>query len=212
MINIRNSIEPLRNAPVNLRPEEEINPYLVVEWFFWPAHELIKNRRRLEKWLLYAIDTRNNWTRNKLVNCIHKFGDMACLLEALWLIHKRGDRFTKAETLVRGTEDNPYYVWSAKVKDSLKWNEKYTNEDFCTWSLTEDEEKNPFQAVDLFFEKQDLFDAKEKLDWWCRTAVSNNMDFELMDRKIMVEFHDDMVRILEAAFIIAETKQLIRGD
>jgi hypothetical protein len=90
MINIANSAQRWRNAPVYLTPEAAINPYLVLEWFFYPSSPLPKYRKWMERWVIAAIEKKNKWNRNKLIRCIHRFQEVAALLDALWIIYERG--------------------------------------------------------------------------------------------------------------------------
>lgn len=207
MINIENTDPQLRNAPVGLTPEQVANPYIVLEWFFYPLDYLPKYRKRLEKWLIAAIQDKNRWKRNKLVRCIYCFQEMARLLDALWIVYQRGDCLTKDETKIRGGIDQPHYRWSEKVHEAMKF-EMYNESQFELQKITVEEEQEPFTVVNKFFEGQDLFNAKAKLDLWCHTAISNSWEYTKMDKKDLFDFYEQIIRLLEAVFVIVEVRLL----
>jgi hypothetical protein len=207
MINIRNTDPQLRNSPVGLTAEMAANPYQVLEWFFYPSDHLPKYRKRLQKWLIAAVQDRNKWKRNKLVRCIYSFQGIARLLDALWIIYQRGDLLTKEETKIRGGIDEPYYHWSKRVQEAIEF-EKYDEEEFDLQKITVEEEQEPHIVIKKFFENQDLFSAKEKLDFWCHTAITNAWEYTTMDKKELFEFYDQIIRVLEAVFVIVEARLL----
>lgn len=207
MINIRNSDPQWRNSPVGLTAEIAANPYQVLEWFFYPSDHLPKYRKRLQKWLVVAIQDKNKWKRKKLVRCIYSFQGIACLLEALWIIYLRGDLLTKEETKIRGGIDEPHYHWSNRVQEAIEF-EKYDEEEFVLQNITVEEEQEPHLVINKFFEDQDLFSAKEKLDFWCHAAITNAWEYTTMDKKELFEFYAQIIRLLEAVFVIVEVRLL----
>jgi hypothetical protein len=210
MISIRNSDPQWRNSPAGLTPEMVADPYQVLEWFFYPSDHLPKYRRRLEKWFIAAIRDKNKWKRNKLVRCIYSFREISALLDALWIIYQRGDWLSKEETKIRGGIEEPHYQWSYRVQEAIEfW--KYDEKLFDLQKITVEEEQEPFTVISKFFSDQDLFDAKEKLDFWCHTAITNSWEYSSMDKKELFEFYQQIIRLLEAVFVIVEIRLLRIG-
>ncbi|WP_299580490.1 hypothetical protein [Mucilaginibacter sp.] len=207
MITIQNSAPQWRNAPVGLTPEEFENPYDVLVHFFYPSNYLCRYRKWLERWLIAAIEDNNKWKRDKLIRCIYTFQRMGQMLDALWIIYQRGDRLTKEETSIRGGIDTPYYEWSNYILDAMKWF-NYKDDDFELQELTTGEEQEPFLVVDEFFASRDVFDAKQTLDFWCHSAIVNSWEYSTMDVKELYDFYKEMIRLIEAVFVIVEVRAL----
>jgi hypothetical protein len=211
MINITNSAQRWRNAPVYLTPEAAINPYLVLEWFFYPSSPLPKYRKWMERWVIAAIEKKNKWNRNKLIRCIHRFQEIAALLDALWIIYERGDRISKEQTGLRGGIDQPYHRWSEKMQEVME-RDKYEEAVFQLEKITVEEELDPFRVIEQFFKNKDSYDAKQKLDFWCHTAIANSWEYQTMDKAELFDFYEQVLRLLEAVFVIVEVRFLVAED
>lgn len=212
MINIRNSDNPWRNAPVGLTPESVIDPFSVLDWFFYPGDSLPEYRKWLERYMISAIKKKNKWNRNKLVRCIYRFRQIAALLDALWLIYEREDYAKYKEfTAKRGGIDQPYQRRSNKLYEVIE-RSPYDEDSFSLLKITIAEEQDPFSVIAKFFKFNDLFDAKEKLGAWCHTAIANSWEYEVMDKPQLFEYYEQVLRIIEAVFVIVEVRFLMVED
>lgn len=211
MINIVNTDPQLRNAPVGLTPEQVDDPYLIIDTFFDFADHLPKYRKRLKKWLIAAIDGKHQWKRNELIRCIYSFRDIAMLLDALWLIYQKGDSFGPEDMVLRYDTEADEDRWSERVLDQVALDGSEETEyhpDF----LNQEEEQVPYEVIRLIFNEQDLFEIKAKLDFWCHTAIANHWNYTFMSNKDLVVIHEQIGRILEAAFIISEVRLLKKSE
>lgn len=163
MGSITNSDPQWRNIPVGLTPEQVSDPYIVLEWFFYPADYLPVYRNRLKRWLIAAIDGKHKWTRNKLVRCIYGFYSISNLLEAFWIIYQRGDNFNKEELELRGDYDDKELMWSVRVQYQMQYH-GYNEQSFQPEFISYEEEMAPFSVINQLFKDQDLFDIKQQLD------------------------------------------------
>lgn len=208
MIAIHNSDPQVRNLPVSLSPKEVADPYLAVADFFRGSNYMPHYRKRLKKYFLAALNDKTKWKRNPLINCIYCFKDIGSLLEALWLINIAGESFTPKELALRKDEEEGD-VWTEDVTEQLlkgHFGEMAFHPEF----ITMEEEEDPYGVIRHFFKGQDLFEAKQKTDFWCRTATCNHQEYQIMDRPSLVNVFEQTCRIIEASFIILEIRELKR--
>lgn len=208
MINIRNSEPQWRNSPVGLTPEMLTDPYKVLDAYFYPSGHLPKYRKSLNKWLIAAtIQNQNGLKRKELIQCIMAFQDMACLLDALWLIYQKRERFSESETKIRRGLDESRYRWSKRVHEAIiLFN--YKEDEFELQAITIEEEEEPFKVIYNFFENIDLFDAKENLEHWLNMAVNNPWGYDTIDKTKLYTIYEQMIRLVEAVFVIVEVRLL----
>jgi hypothetical protein len=207
MIILENTDPQFRNIPVSLTPKLVENPYAVLEWFFYPTDVIPKYRIWMALWLMDAIGSPVKPKRRHLLKAFYNFSHMAKLLDALWIIYKQGDRFTREDTAVRGDLDSYDIIWSERVHDHMRF-ENYAQTDFFPELLDVEDEKDPFAVIADFFSHHDLFDAKAKLERWLMSILAGKGQDDHDEKERLHDFYVQMVRVLEAVFIIVEVRLL----
>lgn len=206
MIAIYNSDPQVRNLPVGLAPTEVADPYLVLHEFFSGSKYMPRYRKRLKKWFLAALNDKKKWKRDSLIRCIYCFEDIGRLLEALWLISKTGDLFSPEDFELRKDEEDGD-LWTDDIFMQIA-SKRYDEMAFHPEFLTMEEEEEPYEVIRNYFKGQDLFEAKKDISFWCSTAVADHYEYVILDRKSLVHVYEQTCRIIEAAFIIVEVRNL----
>lgn len=210
MIALHNSGPQVRNLPVKLSPAQVADPYLMLTDFFSRSNYLPVYRKRLKRWFLAALSGEHKWKRNALVRCLYTFENVGRLMEALWLINVNGDSFSQEDIALRQDEEEGD-VWTEDITEQLlKGN--FGQMAFHPEFITMEEEEDPYGVIQNFFKGQDLFEAKQTLEFWFQAAVENHDEYHAKDRHSLVHVFEQTNRIIEAAFIITEVRQLRQGQ
>ncbi len=195
----------MRNLPVMLRPERVIDPYPVLDNFFYPGDSLPEIRDHLMKWLVAALTGKKKWKRDALVECIYNFMSLHTLVDALWVIHDRGDTMTVEQIAKRGDPLTGEISFSEFVREHIKETGRNIME-FYPDHLNPEEELTPFDIIHQLFAEQDLFEVRNKLSDWNSSAIACQYEYEPMKREDLIVFHRSLIRAIEAAFIIVEIR------
>ncbi|UEG53368.1 hypothetical protein LLH06_00025 [Mucilaginibacter daejeonensis] len=206
MFYIHNSDPSVRNLPIMLSPERVIDPYTVLDSFFYPGRSLPFIRRDLMMWLVAAISGKKKWKRDKIVDCLYSFMTYHTLLDALWLIYERKYKMTTKQIAKRGQPVSLAIKWSQKALYHLSHWKELNEMDLFPEFLEPNEELTPFEIIHKFFADQDLFDARQKMSHWTFSAIACQYEYQPMKRDDLVVFHRLFLRAVEAAFIIVELR------
>jgi hypothetical protein len=161
----------------------------------------------LKKWFLAALNDKKKWKRDPLIRCIFCFENIGRLLEALWLINQ-ADSFTPEDLALR-KDDEDGDVWTDDILMQIvsDWYE-YKETSFHPEFIIMEEEQDAYKVIRNYFKGQDLFEAKKNLSFWCSTAVADHYEYIILDRKSLVYVYEQTCRIIEAAFIVIEVRNL----
>jgi len=194
---------PWDNEPINL-PLEWVNDPLSAVKDFYFSNMLPDFKKLLQQWLLAGIEDEHKWEYPKLLQLIHGFDDMIQLVEALFLINKKGITAAQVKSDIRKNGNDPIYTrWSAMVLDRLTWNDLDESE-FYTTLLSGEEEANPYLVVKAAFDSYSLPELRANLKFWFHTAITNPWEYTAMDNVEMVKLYNLMNRLVEAGFVINE--------
>lgn len=131
--------------------------------FFSRSNYLPRYHKRLKRWFLAALSGEHKWKRNALVKCLYCYKDIGRLMKALWLVSGSGDSFTPEDVGLRKDEEEGV-VWTEDITEQLlkgNFNEMVFHPEF----IRMEEEEEPYGGIRNFFKGQDLFEARQKLDF-----------------------------------------------
>src|SRR5690606_33630214 len=97
--------------------------------------------------------------------------------------------------------------FSSQVQDDLRY-KPYNETDFYTHELSKKERENPFVVLQSIFKELKPNDMHWKIQHWRDTAMTNPWEYHAMDNTEMSRLHNDIDRLVEAAFIINEIELL----